>query len=274
MNALQIAPQLRATKSTSNLNFQHFVTEIAWFGLAFPAMDRFREVFAIRLGMDASQLIWMASLPALILLVTSSLAEHWLRRYNEPLQAIFWPGIGFRLAFLLPALTSFMPAQLQIPWLFLAVGLPAAAQGIAAVGFIVMLREAVPEKEIARLHSRRLLALNLTVSVSGLAIGLWLDKVPFPINYQIMFAAAFIFSMVSWVYVNKVRALPEIVTPTPGFNCVACQSVQVPTLPGSRCRHRFKFHFFYRHQNRLFRCTSFETLGSMNGTSAISDLRI
>jgi MFS family permease len=210
MTALQIAPQT-ISQRLEQTNFQHLVIEIIWFGLAFPAMDRFREVYAIRLGADATQLTWLASLPALVLLLSSSLAGRWMSRYSDPLQAIFWPGIGFRMAFLLPALTAFLPAHLQIPWLFLAIALPGIAHGICAVGFIVMFRESVHEKTIAPLHSRRLMALNITVSISGLLVGLWLEKVPFPFNYQIMFAAAFIFSLVSWWHVNKVRALPELV---------------------------------------------------------------
>lgn len=210
MTALQITPQT-TSKHIEQTNFQNLVVEIIWFGLAFPAMDRFREVYAIRLGADATHLTWLAALPALVLLLTSSLAARWLSRYSNPLQAIFWPGFGFRLAFLLPALTAFMPPSLQVPWLFLAVLLPAAAQGICAVGFIVMFRESVHEKAVASLHSRRLMALNIAVSISGLALGLWLEKVPFPLNYQIMFVVAFIFSLMSWWHVNKVRALPELV---------------------------------------------------------------
>src|SRR5690606_23909870 len=131
----------------------HLVLDIVWFGLAMPAIDRFREVYAIRLGADANQLTLLASLPALVLLFASSLAGRWMSRYSNSTQAVFWPGIGFRLAFLLPALTAFMPASFQLHWLTLAIILPSLAQGISAVGFVVMMRESVHEKKIAPLHS-------------------------------------------------------------------------------------------------------------------------
>lgn len=210
MSALQFAAS--PTNNSEKANYNHLVLDIVWFGLAMPAIDRFREVYAIRLGADANQLTLLASLPALVLLFASSLAGRWMSRYSNSTQAVFWPGIGFRLAFLLPALTAFMPASFQLHWLTLAIILPSLAQGISAVGFVVMMRESVHEKKIAPLHSHRMMALNITVALSGLAMGFWLERVPFPYNYQSIFVVGFIFALMSLWHVNRVRVLPELVS--------------------------------------------------------------
>ncbi len=199
--------------SKEQFNFHHLVMDIVWFGLAIPAIDRFREVYAIRLGADATQLTLLAALPALILFLMSSVAGRWMRHYNSSREAIKIPGIIFRLAFLLPALTAFLPTSIQLPWLILSVLLPAAGQGIAAVGFIVMYREAVSSKMVPALHTRRMMMLNITVAISGLMMGFWLEKAPFPFNYQVIFIVGFLLSFVSWWHVNQVRVIPELVTP-------------------------------------------------------------
>lgn len=208
MNFLKIA-----RKSQEQSNFYYLVTEIAWFGLALPAVDRFLAVYAIHLGADATQLTWLQSLPALVLLISASLGDWWMRRSANSVKAVFWPGIGFRLIFLLPALTPFLPHDFQITWLILSLALPAFPQGIASVAFLVMIRESVNENKVPTLLGRRFMALNLTVGLSGLALGVWLERVAFPLNYQLMFVTAFAITLISVWHITRVRALPALVAP-------------------------------------------------------------
>ncbi len=210
MNASRVVPTI---STHENLNFRHLVFDVLWFGLAFPAIDRFRDVYAIRLGADASQLTLIASLPALVLLFMSSIAARWMSRYSSSRDSIRVPGIIFRLMFLFPALTAFIPTNLQLPWLILSFVLPAVGQGISAVGFVVMMREAVSGKSIPSLSGRRTMMMNVSVAISGLAMGFWLEKAPFPINYQVMFVVAFVLSLASWWHVNQVKPIPELVAP-------------------------------------------------------------
>lgn len=191
--------------SQQDRNFRLLVTDIAWFGLAFPAVNRFLQIYAIHLGAEASQLNWMASLAAVALLMGSSLAVRWLGLWDNSMKATLLPGFGFRLSFFLPALTPFFPAHLQLVWLILAVIVPAIPQGMASVTFLVMFREAVHEEQVPRLLSRRMLALNITLGISGLAMGYWLDQAPYPLNYQVMFVLAFAFVMISQWKVSRVR---------------------------------------------------------------------
>src|SRR5215468_9941909 len=215
MNA---ARSIANSQNTESLNFRNLVYDVLWFGLAFPAIDRFRDVYAIRLGADASHLTLIASLPALMLLFMSSIASRWMSRYASTHDAIRIPGIIFRLLFLLPAFTAFVPTQYQIPWLILSVVIPATGQGISSVGFLVMMREAISGGKFAALNGRRTMIMNISVAVSGLAMGFWLERAPFPLNYQAMFVVAFLISMVSWWHVDRVKILPELSAPRPAPN--------------------------------------------------------
>lgn len=204
MRALKTAP-----KTLEQANFHHLVLDIAWFGLALPATTRFLQVYAIRLGAGAAELGWMTMLPAIILLFSASLGSRWIMRHNNnAMRAMFWPALLFRLQFLLPALTPFMPKSFQPMWLILSLALPAMAQGLSGVAFLVMMREAVPERQVTPLLCRRSLALNIAVGLSGLSLGAWLQLVPFPLNYQIMFGVAFILALISLWHVMKIHVLP------------------------------------------------------------------
>jgi MFS family permease len=188
-------------------NFRHFVGDILWFGLAMPATARFLSVYAIRLGAEPMLLGWLAALPAILALASSSLAAWWRRRYPDTVGAQLWPGVFYRFVFLLPALTPFFPAEWQPVWLVLAVSLPALPQGISSVMFLVLLREGMDSVKLTALMSRRSLIFNIAVALSTLAFGFWLEEVAFPFNYQSMYVVAFALSLVSAWHVQKVRIL-------------------------------------------------------------------
>jgi len=172
-------------------NYQHYVRDIAWFGLALAATSRFLSVYAIRLGATDLEIGLLASIPALFLAFSSSLGAWWRSHNESSVKAIYWPGLVFRLIFLLPVFAPFFPSPWQPIWLLLAVSVPALAQGMAAVNFVVMIRESVSDRLITPLMSRRSLVLNVCIAIGALIFGAWLEKAPFPLNYQVMFLIAF-----------------------------------------------------------------------------------
>lgn len=201
--------------STADGNFRHLVLDVAFFGLATPALSRFLSVYAIRLDADAMLLGWLTALPFIFQMFTSSLAGTWRKRYPNTVAALFWPGMFYRLAFLLPALTPFFPRDWQPLWLVISVAVPALPQGISSVLFLVLLREGTETKQLAPLMSRRSFFFNITVAVSTIGMGLLLEEGPFPFSYQLMYVIAFILVLVSLLHVNQVRILtPEPIVTT------------------------------------------------------------
>ena len=199
-------------QTSDRANFNHLVGDIAWFGLALAATTRFLSVYAIRLGASAVDLGWISALPALIVVITSSLGAWWTRRFKTSERSLFLPGLGMRFLFLLPALAPFLPLRWQPLWLILAVSIPAFPQGIASVSFFVMFRDAIHPSSMIRLLSHRQLALNLCLGGAALVFGVWLEKAPFPLNYQVMFLLAFAFSLISLIHCISVQTPPLVVT--------------------------------------------------------------
>lgn len=210
-------------------NFRHLVADVAYFGLAIPALSRFLSVYAIRLGADAMLLGWLAALPFIFQLVSSSMAGTWRRRYPDTVSAQFWPGLLYRLSFLLPALTPFFPHEWQPVWLVVSVALPALPQGIASVLFLVILREGVEGTQLSTLMSRRSVMFNITVAVGTVAMGIWLEEAPFPFSYQVMYVAAFVLVLGSQLHINHVRIIapePVDVPKTPSWRLLRAPAFQ------------------------------------------------
>ncbi|MBL8131685.1 MAG: MFS transporter [Anaerolineae bacterium] len=196
-------------EQTEHRNYTHLVYDIAWFGLALAATSRFLSVYAIRLGATPVDLGWIASLPALVLMISASFGSRWLRRFKNTHDAMLLPGFGFRLLFLLPVFAPFMPPDIQPLWLIASVTLPAIPQGIAGVVFIIAMRNSIFDNHIPALLGRRALALNAAIGVGALGFGLLLEQVVFPTNYQLMFLTAFAFALVSMWHVNRLHILTE-----------------------------------------------------------------
>ena len=98
------------------------------------------------------------------------------------------------------------------------------------------------------------LALNLAVGIGALTFGIWLEKAPFPLNYQVMFMLAFLFALASLWHCIRVQmqssaisssAVPALVSasprlPNPGeYRAVWGQSLALTRFPAGRlCRRR------------------------------------
>lgn len=198
-------------KTPEQANFNYLVWDIAWFGIANAATSRFLSVYAIRSGAGATELGLISSLPAIGMLLSSLIAVQWRNRHANSTQALFWPTFWFRFVFLLPALAPFFPKELRPAWLIASVVIPSLAQGISSVIFIALMRESIDSTRVTDLLSKRFVAFNLTLGLSVLGFGAWLEKAPFPLNYQVMFITAFLASMVSQWYVTRVHPLPALV---------------------------------------------------------------
>lgn len=204
-----------ADQQVERSNYRNLVLDIAWFGLALAATTRFMQFFAIRMGATPMELGLLTAIPAAVLILSTSLSHAWRQRCRDTVQSIWLPGIVFRLVFLLPVFAPFFPEGLRVPWIIASATLPAIAQGLSGVLFVVMMRETIYAERLGPLLAHRALAMNITITIGALAFGLLLEALPFPLNYQIMFAVAFLFAMVSQIYLYRLRTLAPVETHPP-----------------------------------------------------------
>lgn len=193
-------------------NYNHFVWDVAWYGIACAATSRFMQYYAMKMGADAMVLGLIVALPQLILMFATVLSPWWRNRYPDTTMAIVWPALCQRFIFLLPAFTPFFPVSARVPWLIFAVCLPSIGQGVGSTIFLMMMRETITPERLSLLFSRRILMFNIGMMGGALGFGFMLEHVVFPLNYSLMFLGAFVFGMFSlWhvVHVKRIEQAPR-----------------------------------------------------------------
>ncbi|NPV67333.1 MAG: MFS transporter [Anaerolineae bacterium] len=209
------AEQTQTILQQEKRNLFHLVADIAWFGLAIPSMGSFLSVYFINLGATALDMGLLSALPAIFMLLGTFLTNPWARRFPDSRQALILPTFVMRLRILLLAFIPFLPPEWRIPAALGMLALLALSNSVAGVVFLVLMQEAVTVRRFTQLLSQRQLALNIGIAISTLALGFWLERVAFPLNYQVMFVASFLFTLVSMWHAMQIRPLPEAETPAP-----------------------------------------------------------
>ena len=209
-------------------NFRHLMMDVVWFGLALTATARFLSVFAIRLGATPAEQGLLIGLQGLVMGFSTLFAVRWRNRFQTTSEAIVIPGFFFRFWFLLPVFTPFFPQPFQVPWLLFSVAFTGLGQGIAGSLFLTHMREAVGDQRVNILASRRFAAMNIGLCVTAVGFGWMLTAIPFPLNYQVMFGAAFLFSLVSQWHVTQSKTL------YPVSMSAAVPAENVPSAPIQR----------------------------------------
>ncbi len=223
---MRLAPS--STASQSDKNYFHLIGDILWFGIALAAITRFMSMYAIRLGATPLEQSLLVALPGLVIGLSTFIAGKWRNRFQSSDVALRLPGLLFRFVYLLPILAPLFPPGYQVIWLVLSVVLPAVPQGIAGVLFLTFMRESIGDSLWDTLNSRRFLALNIGLAGGALTFGALLTALPFPLNYQVMFGAAFGLSMISLWHILQTRSI----YPTPAPALPADQLMPLNKLPG------------------------------------------
>ncbi len=193
-------------------NAWYLCLEIFWASILGSAAT-FNAAFAIRLGATNTEVGLLSSIPALMAVLVSIPAGRFLQSRKDQ-KPWLWSALTLhRTGFLLIALIPWLPL-VNIPLGGLTVALLAIMTVPAHffnVGFIAMMGEAVPEHYRASVFAARNMVYHSTISVCNFLFGLWLSRVSFPLNYQLMYMLGYATSMLSLYYLLKL----QITSPAP-----------------------------------------------------------
>jgi MFS family permease len=169
-------------------------------------MVTFNAPFILRLGGSNALLGLMPSLAALMAIIFTLPAARFLeRRANRKPWVIGSLALG-RTAYLFIALVPWLvPASAQAMAVVVITVLQAVPIALFNAGFLGLLGDVCPPDRRSRFFSTRLFLLALSVAISTLLSGLWLNAIPFPINYQVLNALAFVTAEYSTFLVAKTQ---------------------------------------------------------------------
>ncbi len=191
--------------TTDDRNAWNLCVEIFWASIMSVAAA-FNAAFAVRLGAQNTHVGLLTSLPALLAALISIPAGRFLerraRRKAWVLGSLFLHRLGFLLVILIPWLPGVANKGAALVALLVAIGAPAH---FFSVGFNSMLADVIPERRRATVFATRNIINTGILSVGMLLAGQWLDRVTFPVNYQVMYGVGFLASMLSSFYLAKIQ---------------------------------------------------------------------
>jgi MFS family permease len=188
-------------------NFIHLYLDIGWYALLAGSSINFQNVYAVRLGATSFQIGLLGAIPALVSLALAIPSGSWLEK--KPIgKAVFWASVAYRAGFLVWAfLPWFFDAPSQVWALTGIILLQAIPLTALSVGFNALFASAVPIEWRASVAGTRNIVLSIAFMGTSLLTGFILEKLPFPLGYQVIFGMGFFGAAMSSLHLYFVRPL-------------------------------------------------------------------
>jgi hypothetical protein len=168
----------------------------------------FVAVFLVRLGAPNWLVGVHASLPALVTILAILPMGAFVRRQRSLVRVVNGARLIYRGAIASFALLVYLPVTVA-PFILVAaeglLAIPGSALNVAQT--TILGRATTPERRPTML-STRMAVHGLMASAVGLLAGQWLDRVVYPLNYQLLFVSALVAGLGSIAMLSRLR-LPE-----------------------------------------------------------------
>jgi hypothetical protein len=186
-------------------NFRHLYADVFWFGVLAGSLMAFMTVFAARQGASSFHLGLISAGPGIVNLALSLPAGRWLEGRSN-VSVSYWTSVAGRLGYLvLIPLPALFGEQVQI-WVLILVTLLISVPGtILAIAFNAMFADLVAPAWRAMVVARRNVLLAVSMIITSLACGQILDRLPFPLNYQFVFALGVLGALMSSYHLGRLR---------------------------------------------------------------------
>ncbi len=191
----------------------YLLIEIFWAAFL-SAAAAFNAPFALRLGASNADIGLLSSIPALLAILVTLPAGQFLTRQRKRMPWLLGSLLLSRIGYLLVIFIPWLPFGNQgagLVWLLIVFTIPAHFFNVA---WGPMLADVVPETDRARVFALRNILLASVITVGVFLAGRWLQSVPFPLNYQILYGVGFAAAMVSTYYLTRLK-VPESHVPEP-----------------------------------------------------------
>lgn len=210
---------------TTARNIRYLYLEIAFAGVL-GAIVTFHAAFIVRLGGTKELVALLSAIPALVSAVFSIPSARLLERLPNRKRWIFGSLLFIRIGTGAIALLPLIFPNDAATWLVVLVIFLSLPSIFFTNGFQALLADIIPERQRAAVFSTRQIIWAVVIVITSALAGIWLDNVPFPINYQLMYAFGFVISLGSQHYLNRM-----IVPEAHGLPTTVHKTVQAADIP-------------------------------------------
>jgi MFS family permease len=185
-------------------NVRTLCHEVAWAGVAGGIVASFLSIFALRLGATPFEVGLLTTGPALAgILFPLPAARLVSRMWGKPVVIV--PLALYRMLFAFVVIIPMLPAPSRVALLVGSIAVLSIALAFFNTAFVPLLAKVLPLEVRARAIAARGVLAGLTSTLAVLVAGKILDILPFPLNFQIIFALAFVAAQISTALVARVH---------------------------------------------------------------------
>jgi len=203
--ASQTIPISREEIEIQKRNFRMVQIDAIGVGLAAAAAP-FLPVFLTRMNATALQIGLLTTMPGITGLLLAIPAGRFLQTRKN---VVPWFSLARLLVLSAYAATGIVPFFLPQDKVVVAVigiwALVTLPQTIVAVGFTVVMNAVAGPMRRYELMSRRWSTLGLTSSITVALVGQVLDRIGFPVNYQVVFIGLSVGGLISYYFSSRIQ---------------------------------------------------------------------
>jgi hypothetical protein len=204
----RLSPRNRPPVSDERHNERVVYTEMFFQAIAGAGAFSFMSVFLVRLGAPIYLVGLLSSLPALMIILTVLPAGTFVRRQRDLVKVSNWSRLIYRVVIGSFGFLVYLPTGLAPFVMVAAESLIAVPSAVLEIAHSTIMGVATSPRRRPAMLSNRMAVHGITAAVVGLFAGQWLDRAPFPLNYQLLFLSALAAGIGSAVTLARIR-LPE-----------------------------------------------------------------
>lgn len=199
--------RLLTPTTTEDRNILYCALDGLTVGLAAPAMA-FLSVFVVRLGADAFWVSLLSSLPALVKLLLTLPLSRFVERQTNLVALFAWCRLLGRSAYMIAGiLPFFLSPVLSGQSIVILWGMVAVLMGVQQISFTLIMNRSVSRQRRAVMMSGRWTVLGVAKLITLSIAGILLERMPFPLNYQVLFIASFLLSTLGFYTINQIKMI-------------------------------------------------------------------
>ncbi len=183
------------------------------YGVVAGGVMAFLPVFLARLGASPTLISWLTSAPALMavfLLIPGAMVSE--RQANQVRVRVTF-SVFILATYLLCALAPFVVPAAHLPVVLVALWtVRTLADTLALPAWTSVVAAAVSPARRARLNGTRWAIMSLVSAMSSAFFGWLLERVAFPLNYQLVFAISFVLAGLDPLFFSRIR-VPHLERP-------------------------------------------------------------
>ncbi|MDF1513200.1 MAG: MFS transporter [Anaerolineae bacterium] len=191
--------------SLENRNIFYFTADTVVQGVMMGGVFSFISVFLVRLGATKLQTSLLTSLPAIVMVLVSIPCGQIVQNQVNLVKYTNFIRIFHRGSVLLVALLPFFTQRGLIEIILVIWSVKAIANSLLESSWMAVVAEVIPPRRRAKVNGTRWALVSVVTAVSVAIFGYILDRLPFPLSYQIVFFISFIGGSVGMLFWSQLR---------------------------------------------------------------------